>query len=254
VPLGSERRIRAAMETPLPAPAMTRRAAILSGARAAIGVPGLVLFASMTGFGGLVREAGLDLSIGLVMTGVIWALPSQVVLAGSIVGGASLFAAAAAVTLSAVRLMPMTAAIVPRLRGEGTSRRTLGALSHFVAVTPWVIGMAELPRLPRAVRPVWFAALGATLTLSNLAATALGYWSAAALPGRLAAALVFLTPAYFLVSMAGAARTTTDRLALALGLAATPLAGVLGLGPDLIWGGLVGGTVAFLVGRRGRRG
>lgn len=238
------------MQRALPSAGMTRRAAVLAGMRAAVGVPGLVLFASMTGFGGLVRETGLDLSVGLFMTGAIWALPSQVVLAGAIGGGASLLAATAAVTLSAVRLMPMSAAIAPSLKGEGTSRRTLAALSHFVAVTPWVIGMAELPRLPRAIRPVWFAALGTTLTLSNLAATALGYWGASALPGRLAGALVFLTPLYFLLSMTGTARTTTDRLALVLGLVATPLAGFLGLGPDLLWGGIVAGSLAFFLGRR----
>lgn len=233
-------------------PPMTRAAAARSAMRAAVSVPGAVLFVSMIGFGGLVRESGIDLPVGLFMTAAIWALPSQVVLAGAIAGGASLFVAAAAVTLSAVRLMPMTAAIVPSLRGEATSRRTLGALSHFVALTPWFIGLQTLPTLPRSVRPLWFAVLGLTLTVSNVVATALGYWGATALPSRLAGLLVFLTPLYFLTSMTGAARTTTDRLALGLGLVATPAAGALGLGPDLVWGGVAAGTAAFLIGRRRR--
>lgn len=230
----------------------SRREAARAALRTAISVPGAVLFVSMIGFGGLVRESGIDLPVGLFMTGAIWALPSQVVLAGSIAGGASLLAATAVVTLSAVRLMPMTAALMPTLRGEGTSRPTLAALSHFVALTPWFLALQTLPTLPRAVRPLWFAVLGLTLTVSNLAATALGYWGAAALPGQLAGMLVFLTPLYFLTSMSGAARSTTDRLALGLGLAATPLAGWLGLGPDLLWGGLIAGSVAFTVGRRRR--
>jgi predicted branched-subunit amino acid permease len=231
----------------------TIRSGLMAGARAAWGVPGLVLFASMVGFGGLVRESGIDLAVGLFMTGAIWALPSQVVLAGAVAGGASLVAAALAVALSAVRLMPMTAAILPELRGSGTSRLTLAGLSHFVAVTPWIIGMTRLPSVPKPARPSWFAGGGRAQTLSNIVATAVGFWGAGALPPILAGGLVFLTPVYFLLSMAGTARTTTDRLALGMGLVATPLAGAIGVGADLMWGGLVGGTLAFVVGRMLRR-
>lgn len=227
--------------------------ALAAGARAAFSIPGLVLFASMTGFGGLVRESGLDLSIGLMMTSVVWALPSQVVLTGAMATGTSLLAAAMAVTLSAVRLLPMTASIVPTLRGEGTSRRLLYLLSHFVAVTPWVVGMQTMPLLPPRVRAAWFGGLVAMLTVTNSVATGFGYWGASVLPWELAAGLVFLTPLYFLLSLSGAARNLTEVLAFAIGLAATPLAGAIGLGGDLVWGGVVGGTLAFAIGRMARR-
>lgn len=226
-----------------------------AGAVAAFSIPGFVLFASMTGFGGLVRESGVDLWVGLAMTSIIWALPSQVVLTGAMAAGASLVAAAAAVTLSAVRLMPMTASIVPELRGDGSRKSVLYALSHFVAVTPWVVGMQVLPRLPRHVRTAWFAGLAALLTVTNTLATGLGYWGASVLPWELAAALVFLTPLYFLLSLSGAARNLTEVLAFVIGLVATPLVGALGVGGDLVWGGVLGGTLAFAIGRiaRGRR-
>jgi predicted branched-subunit amino acid permease len=221
----------------------------LAGARAAVGVPGLVLFASTVGFGGFAREAGLPLGLTLLMTGGIWALPSQIVLTGAIGAGSSIVAAFVAVSLSAVRLMPMTAAIMPLLRGPRTSRLRLLALSHFVAVTAWVLAMSRLQSLPREGRAPWFAGLGMALAAGSVAATGLGYWGAGELPPVLSGALVFMTPVYFLVSMTGAARSLTERLALAIGLVLTPLVGLFDTATDLLWGGLVGGTLAFLIGR-----
>jgi predicted branched-subunit amino acid permease len=221
----------------------------LAGLRAAVGVPGLVLFASTVGFGGFAREAGLPLGLTLLMTGGIWALPSQIVLTGSIVAGSSIVAAFVSVSLSAVRLMPMTAAIMPLLRGPRASRLGLLALSHFVAVTAWVLAMSQLPSIPRDGRAPWFAGLGLALAVGSVAATGLGYWGAGELPPVLSGALVFMTPVYFLVSMSGAARSLTERLALAIGLVLTPLVGLVDTATDLLWGGLVGGTVAFLIGR-----
>lgn len=225
----------------------------LAGARTAVGIPALVLFASTVGFGGYAREAGMPLSLTLMMTGGIWALPSQIVLTGSLAAGSSLFAAFVAVSLSAVRLMPMTAAIMPILRGPATSRFRLVLLSHFVAVTAWVLAMARLPSMPRAARAPWFAGLGLALAMMSVAATGLGYWGAGELPPVLSAALVFMTPCYFLISMTGAARSLTEKLALAIGLVLTPLVGLVDSSTDLLWGGLVGGTLAFLIGRILRR-
>jgi predicted branched-subunit amino acid permease len=238
-----------AAATPEAAVERPRGGWFLAGARMAMGIPALVLFASIVGFGGFAREAGLSLGVTLFMTGGIWALPSQVVLTGSIVAGSSLIAAFLAVSLSAVRLLPMTAAIMPGLRGPRTSRLTLLVLSHFVAVTAWVIAMTNIQAIPRDGRAAWFAGIGMTLAAASVGASALGYWGAGELPPVLSGALVFLTPVYFLVSMTGAARSLTERLALAVGLVATPLAGLVDPSTDLLWGGVVGGSVAFAVGR-----
>ena len=77
------------------------------GLAAVATVPALVLMTAYVGFAGLAREAGVPALEAAFMTATIWALPNQVVLVGAITGGASVLAAAAAVTLTAVRLMPM---------------------------------------------------------------------------------------------------------------------------------------------------
>src|SRR5690606_8114211 len=141
--------------------------AFLAGMRTAIGLPGAILFASMLGFGGLAREAGMALDVAVFMTLFVWALPSQVVFVGSLMSGATLGATFIAVALSAVRLLPMTMAIVPILKGSRTPRWVMFALSHFVAVTAWVAGLRGLPRVVPERRAAWFAGVGLTLCLSN---------------------------------------------------------------------------------------
>lgn len=139
------------------------------GARDALGIPLLVLMATFTGYTGLAREAGFDLPQVLVMTGLIWALPAQVVLLSAIAAGASLPAAALAVGLSGVRLMPMVVAILPELKTARTRASTLILISCYTAVTSWVIGMERLRGIPREWRTAWFLGVQATLVIANLA-------------------------------------------------------------------------------------
>lgn len=221
----------------------------LRGARVAFGVPGMILFASMLGFGGLAAESGVDLHIAIMMTSAIWALPSQVVLVGAIAGGLSLIATALAVALSAVRLLPMTVAIMPLMSAGSPPRGLLLAASHFVAVTPWVAGLRLLPEVPPYGRVYWYLGLGAMLSASNTLATTLGYMGASVLPALLAAALVFLTPVYFLLSLLLAAKGRLDHYAIVFGLVATPLATLWVPELDLLIGGVGAGTLAFLVHR-----
>lgn len=105
------------------------------GLRAAFSVPALILASAHIGFAGLAKEFGFSLAETMFMIGIVWALPANVVLVGAVASGASLWAAAFAVALSSVRLMPMVVALVPELRTERTRKWVLYLLSHCVAVT-----------------------------------------------------------------------------------------------------------------------
>ncbi|GGE47322.1 hypothetical protein GCM10007276_25600 [Agaricicola taiwanensis] len=223
------------------------------GSRQAFGVPGLILFGSMLGFGGLAAQSGLPLDITIAMTAVIWALPSQVVLVGAIAGGLSLLTTAIAVTLSAVRLLPMTVALMPLIGAGKPSRISLLAASHFMAVTPWVAALRLMGNIPVHGRVSWYLGLGATLSATNTIATVLGFWGGSNLPPALSAGLVFLMPVYFLVSLTIAAKVRTDYLALGFGLVATPLATMWFPEADLLIGGVGAGTLAYLAHRTQRK-
>ena len=60
------------------------------------------------------------------------------------------------------------------------------------------------------------------------------------------AALLFLTPMSFLISVARNSRHLVDKLALVLGLAIGPLLAYCNVDLDILWAGIGGGTLAYL--------
>ncbi len=213
--------------------------------RGAFSLPGLILVSSFVGFAALAKDAGVTAAQAVFMTGIVWALPSMVVLVGAIVSGAILPAAMLAVTLSAIRLMPMVMALLPEMRADKTRPWVLYLLSHFVAVTSWVLAMERLSHIPRDMRATYYAGLGSTLVLTNMIVVATVYAVADRLPSTVSAMLLLLTPMYFLTSLWGSARERAGHLAMVLGLGLGPLFHVLVPKLDLLAAGLVGGTAAY---------
>jgi predicted branched-subunit amino acid permease len=218
----------------------------LRGARLAFSIPGLILASTFVGFTTLAKAAGFSLVETVFMTGIVWALPAKVVLVGAVQAGASLPAVFIAVALSSMRLMPMVVALIPELRAPRTRRWVLYALSHFVAVTSWVIAMERLRGVPRDMRTAWYAGVGGTLVLSNMVVVAATYVVVDGVPGWVSAALLLLTPIYFLTSLWGSARERASHVAMVLGLILGPALHTMLPGFDLLVAGLVGGPVAFL--------
>ena len=87
----------------------------------------------------------------------------------------------------------------------------------------------------------------------SAATTYVGFFLVGALPVPLAAALLFLTPVFFSVSLVAGAHGAGDWTAILLGAMLAPACNAaLGKDLDLLATGLIGGSAAYLVGR-GRR-
>ncbi|MEW5424774.1 AzlC family ABC transporter permease [Amorphus sp. 3PC139-8] len=215
-------------------------------------VPAVVLITAQIGFAALARDAGLSLTETIFLALTVWALPAQLVFVGSVLNGAGWIATALAVTLSSIRFLPMLMSWTPVVRAPRTSRLRLLALSHFVAVTSWVFTMSEMPKTPAPARLAYFAGFAIGLVTVNLVAAAIGFVAIGHIPGWLSAALLLMTPLYFLLTLSGAGRVRADHLAMIFGLALGPIAHVAGLGLDLLWAGVIGGTLAYVGGRIGR--
>lgn len=216
------------------------------GARNIFSIPALLLISSFIGFSGLAIESGIKMGEAVFMTLTIWALPAKVVLIGAISTGSSLAAAALAVALSSVRLMPMVVALLPELKGRHSRKITLLFLSHFVAVTAWVMAMEQLRHLPRDIRTSYFAGIGVTLVLTNACVVALIYMVSASFPPIVFAVLFMLTPLYFLTSLWRSSREQAGKVALISGLVIFPLMHMIAPQYDLLLTGITGGSVAFI--------
>lgn len=227
--------------------------ALPSGARVALSVPGVVMAASFIGFGALVQSLETGLMSGLFTTMFVWALPGQVVLLNMYAQGAAFVAIAAAVTLTAVRLLPMVVLVISRVRLKGAPRWPLYLLAHFVAVTIWRIAEDGLEQLEREKRVPWLLGVGMTLMALMLIMTTIGYYLADSLPPLVAAAMVFLTPAFFYTSLFASASMPMDYVAIAAGTVIGPVVYRYDPDLDLLVGGLAGGTLAYLISRIARR-
>ena len=231
----------------------SRRTAYLRGLRILYAAPGLVLLATSLGYGALARELGFTLGQTVFLSGMVYALPAQVLLVDQLARGATLAAVALAVSLTGIRLLPMTVGLMPYLR-DGRAPRPIHILAvHFIAVTGWIEGSRRLPPLPEHLRLPHFLGIGTATVFCTMAGATIGYFAAGTLPPILAAALLFMTPVYFLLSMMLGASDLADWLAVILGSVLGPALFVLLPGPDLFLTGLIGGTLAWGVGRWRRR-
>lgn len=228
---------------------MTRRESFLRGVVVAFGVPGAVLCATSMGYGALARDSGFELAQALLIGAVFYALPAQVILVDLMARDTPVIAIAFVIALTAIRLLPMTVTLMPYLRDPVAPRWLVYLIAHFVAVTAWIEGVQRLPRLAEHVRLVHYGGIGVGMLSSTLLGSAIGFTLAGGVPALLAAALLFMTPIYFLLSLLTVMRTGADGVAIVLGCVMGPLFYVLAPGFDLLITGVLGGTVAYVIGR-----
>ena len=235
---------------PAPANFESNMAAFLGGIRSALtSVFFVVLAGTYVGMGALAHGFGLTAWWLALSTVLVWAAPAQVILISALGAGAPLIEVAIAVSLSAVRLFPMVVALLPLLREPGTRLRDLLLPTHFTSVSMWVESLRLLPGVPRERRIAFSNGLSVGYMGTAASFGFVGYYLAAELPPLLAGALLFLTPMSFLMSTARNAKAMMDKLALVLGLVLGTTLTATGVQLDLMWTGIGGGTLAYVVHR-----
>ena len=227
----------------------SRAAAARGGLRHALGVPGLILGSTYIGFGSLVRDSGLALWHGLLSTATGWAAPGQIVLAELYAAGASLFVITSAVALTNARLLPMTMALMPFLRGPRVPLWAYFLAAHFIAVTGWAQALRVCPGIPEAERLPYFVGCAGSLWLITIACTGAGFFLAGSLPGFLTIGLVFLNPIYFMLVFLIDLRERARVFALLLGAVCGPLMHLVTPDWGLLATGLLAGSAALLCDR-----
>lgn len=212
-----------------------------------------VLMGTYIGIGALAHDFGFSVGWVALSTLLIWAGPAQVILLSALGAGSPLIEIAVAVALSGVRLMPMVVSLMPLLRTPQTRLRDLLFPVHMTAVSMWVESMRLSPHIARERRIPFVNGLASGYFASGIISTVAGYYLAAQLPLLLTAALLFLTPMAFLVSIARNSRDLVDRLSLIFGLILGPILAYSAVSLDIMWSGIIGGTLAYGVHRLWRR-
>jgi predicted branched-subunit amino acid permease len=210
-------------------------------------MPSFVLFATFLGFGAMARQSGLSMFESLFASIFIFALPAMMVLVDQMSHGASIATAALAVTATGVRLLPLVVAIVPLIRYRNVPKWVEYLIAYFTAVTMWVETLRRLPMVPRHLRAAYSIGIALNIVPSATAGALIGYVLATGTPVIVTAALLFLAPLYFMLSMLVCVRDFLTLLPIAIGVVLGPIFYLLAPQFDLLLTGLIGGTISFLV-------
>lgn len=223
------------------------------GSLNALILPAWIVGFGQFGVGAVGADIGLPLTMVTLSTPLVWAGPAQFVLFGGLAAGVGLLTIVAAVSLTAIRLLPMAISLLTLLRQPQQGIVTRLALAHLVVVTTWVEGMKVLTDMARRDRVAWYIGFGLTCIAISTVMTALGHILSGGLPRYMAAGFMFVTPLFFLLSLIAAARAAPDVVAIGLGLMLGVTLGPL-VGPDLdlLLAGTIGGCVSFAIWRRRR--
>jgi predicted branched-subunit amino acid permease len=231
---------------PTDSPKHSATAVFLAGFRAAWrSALAYVVIGTYLGIGALTHDFGFGLGWALASTALVWAGPAQVILVSALGAGVAPVETALAVGVSSARLLPMVISLLPLIRRPQTPYRALILPAHLTAVTMWIEALRLLPQLPREARIPFANGVGFGFMAAAQAGTLIGYYLATSLPPLLTAGLLFLTPISFLISTTRNCRLMSDWLALAFGLVLGPLMAAWQVGLDLLWSGIVAGSLAY---------
>jgi predicted branched-subunit amino acid permease len=131
----------------------------------------LVLFGTFVSIGSLAHDLGFSAPWVVLSTLLIWAAPAQVIMITALGAGAAPLEVAIAVSLSAMRLLPMVVSLLPIIRSERTRPSGLILAAHFTAVSMWIEALRLAPTRPRPERVAFANGIGASFTATSVLAT-----------------------------------------------------------------------------------
>jgi len=210
--------------------------------------PAIALAAGFIAIGALFKSIGLNIQESIFSTFLTYAMPGSLIMAESLIVGASLLNIFFAVWLVNARLYPMTVSLFPLLTHKSQPRLKYYLACHFVAVSAWLIMKENYKSVERKYRLDYWIGVGASNLSVAVLATIFGFFIADYLSKDMMIGLAIVNPVYFTCVMVGAMKTIQMSLAVILG----SLFGMLFyfISPEwcILLGGLTAGTLAFFLG------
>ena len=212
--------------------------------------PALALGASLIAIGAIYKNLGFSFQESFLSTLFTYALPGQVVMAESMLVGASLFNIFIAVWLVNTRLYPMTVSLMPLMMHESQPRWKYYLFSHFVAVSAWLIMKSNYKKIEKENRiDYWFGIGTATISIAILS-TIIGYLISDYLNKDMLIGLAIVNPIYFMCMMIGSMKSVQISLSIIFGALLGPSFYFISPEWCILYGGFISGTIAFFIGEK----
>jgi len=210
--------------------------------------PAIALFASFVAIGALFKNIGLNIQESVFSTFLTYALPGSLIMAESLIVGASLLNIFLAVWLVNARLYPMTVSLFPLLAHKSQPKLKYYLACHFIAVSAWLIMKENYKSVERKYRLDYWIGVGAANLSVAVSATAFGFFISDYLNKDMMVGLAMVNPIYFVCVMVVAMKTIQMSLAVILGAVFGVIFYFISPEWSILFGGFTAGTLAFYIG------
>ena len=210
--------------------------------------PAIALGCCFIAIGALLKNLGFNFQESIFSTMLTYALPGSLVMAESLLVGASLLNIFLAVWFVNARLYPMAVSLFPLMMHKNQPKWKYYFSCHFIAVSAWLIMKSNYKSIPKEQRIDYWIGIGSATWSIAVIGTVIGFFSSEFLNKDLMMGLAILNPIYFLCMMVGASKTIQISLSVLLGAILGPIFYFLSPEWSILLGGVVGGTIAYFVG------
>jgi predicted branched-subunit amino acid permease len=210
--------------------------------------PAIALGCCFIAIGALLKNLGFSIQESIFSTLLTYALPGSLVMAESLLVGASLINIFLAVWLVNARLYPMTVSLMPLLMHESQPRWKYYLSCHFIAVSAWLIMKSNHETIEKENRIDFWIGIGTATWSVAIIGTIIGFIASDYLNKDMMIGLAIVNPVYFACMMVGAMKTIQVTLSVILGAILGPLFFFISPEWSILFGGFTAGTIAYLVG------
>tara|TARA_Y100000996_G_C22500201_1_gene634086 strand:+ start:193 stop:897 length:705 start_codon:yes stop_codon:yes gene_type:complete len=210
--------------------------------------PAIALGCCFIAIGALLRNLGFNIQESIFSTMLTYALPGSLVMAESLLVGASLLNIFLAVWFVNARLYPMAVSLFPLMMHKDQPKWKYYFSCHFIAVSAWLIMKSNYKSIPKKERIDYWIGIGSATWSVAIIGTFIGFFFSEYLNKDIMMGLAILNPIYFLCMMVGASKTIQISLSVLLGAILGPIFYFISPEWSILLGGMVGGTSAYLIG------
>jgi len=210
--------------------------------------PAIALGACFIAIGSLLKNLDFTIQESIFSTLLTYALPGSLVMAESLLVGASLINIFLAVWLVNARLYPMTVSLMPLLMHESQPKWKYYLSCHFIAVSAWLIMKDNYKSVEKINRIDFWIGIGTATWTVAIIGTIIGFLASDYLNKDMMIGLAIVNPVYFSCMMLGAMKTIQISLSIILGAILGPLFFFISPEWSILFGGFTAGTIAFFIG------
>tara|TARA_B100001248_G_scaffold254993_1_gene234151 strand:+ start:199 stop:903 length:705 start_codon:yes stop_codon:yes gene_type:complete len=210
--------------------------------------PAIALGCCFIAIGALLKNLGFNIQESIFSTMLTYALPGSLVMAESLLVGASLLNIFLAVWFVNARLYPMAVSLFPLMMHKNQPKWKYYFSCHFIAVSAWLIMKSNYKSIPKEYRIDYWIGIGSATWSVAVLGTFIGFYFSEFLNKEIMMGLAILNPIYFLCMMVGASKTIQITLSVLLGAVLGPIFYFFSPEWSILLGGVAGGTVAYLIG------